>query len=75
MTIQQAEDKGKLIEFALVTDETDVNDILSYLGRKRFANSRNINGLFVAQSNGDYARVYGFKGIIPNNDKELFLIH
>jgi len=75
MTIEQAENKGKLIGFTLVTDYIEVFSVLNYLGRKRFANSRNIRGLFVGDtSTGDYTKVYGFTGSIPHNEKELYKI-
>jgi hypothetical protein len=75
MTIQQAENKGKLIGFILVTDEIEVHSIINYLGRKRFAKDRNIEGLFVGDtSKGDYSKVYGFSGSIPYNEKELYKI-
>lgn len=74
MTIKQAGDNGKLIDLQLITDESEVNEILSYLGKKRFARRRIINGLFVGQENGDYTRIYGFRGSIPYHEKELILI-
>lgn len=75
MTIAQAEEKGKLIGFTLVTDEVEVNNILKYLRRERFARDRNIGGLYVGDtSTGDYTTVYGFRGSIPYNEKELYKI-
>lgn len=74
MTIKQASDKGKLDDLQLVIDEFEVNEILSYLGKRNFARRRNIDGLFVGQANGDYTRVYGFRGCIPYHEKELVLI-
>lgn len=72
MTIQQAENKGKLIGFTLVTDEIEVYSVLNYLSKKRFAENRGIRGLFVGPTDhGDYSKVYGFSGIIPYNEKEL----
>jgi hypothetical protein len=74
MTIQRAEDTNKIANFTLITDETEVTEILQYLGRTRFAKNKGINGLFVEAENGDYTRVYGFQGIVPFNNKELYLI-
>jgi hypothetical protein len=75
MTIQEAENKKIITGFTLVTDEIEVFEILNYLGRKRFANARNIKGLFVGDtSSGEYTTVYGFQGTIPYNDKELYKI-
>lgn len=75
MTILQAENKGKLFDLKLVTDECEVNEILECVGRRRFAKDRLIGGLFVGQENGDYTRIYGFRGSIPYHEKELYLIN
>lgn len=71
--IQQAEDKNKLIGFILVTDELEVESIINQLGRTKYAENKNIKGLFVGDtSSGDYTSVYGFYGEIPYNNKQLF---
>lgn len=75
MTIKEAEDKGKLIGFTLVTDEIEVFSICNYLGRRIFMKKHNIGGLFVGDtSKGDYEKVYGFRGTIPYHEKELYKI-
>lgn len=74
MTIQSAHDTGKLIDLQLVTDESEVKEIVKYLGRERFAKYKLIGGLYVGQKDGDYTRVYGFRGSIPYLEKDLYLM-
>lgn len=79
MTIAQRENTAhingndrSLAGCQLVTDSYEVEQVFEHLSVKarKKAESFGVDSLFVAQKDGDYTKVFGFRGIIPHNDFE-----
>ena len=70
MTIGDLTEKFGTFELSLVTDSTDVDEILSMFGFGKKIKER-YQGLFVRENNGEYDRIYAFEGIIPYLYKEV----
>ena len=59
-------------DLQLVTDSQDVKEIWDYFGNR--SNATMFEGFFVKVEEGDYSEVYGFHGIVPELQKELYKI-
>lgn len=64
-------DLNNRTDLTLVTDSQDVQAINDFLGW----NDWEFQGYFVATQDGDYKAIYGFKGIIPDLNKDVTLLY
>lgn len=65
-------DLQKRDDLQLLTDSQDVNAVKEYFGNREAV--KEFDGFFVKVEEGDLPEVYGFHGIVPNLDKDIYKI-
>lgn len=75
MTISSANNKGKLDGLQLITDSQEVEAVFESIGKLKTMNRNAFGGLFVEIKDGEYGRIYAFRGCIPAALKALTKVH
>lgn len=65
-------DLDKRQDLQLITDSQDVEAIKEHFGNDQ--DLEDFEGFFIKIDNGDYDEVYGFEGIIPDLEKDIYKV-